>query len=295
NNFLPQYSRAQLADVFRHGLDQAMSWVSRWDAEGFALNVSVNVPPELLNDPNSADWVKKVLTQHSVAANRLSLEVLETQEMDLAASDKTVSELVRLGVKMHLDDLSSGFSTLKRLTDIPFDAIKIDRRIFDRVHTRPLQVLTLLASITKLGADSGYETVVEGIETLERLEVSSVLGAQYGQGFLFARPMPPEEIVPWLEKFSMPESDGLLTTALGALAFQWTHLGGERPGHPVGEKCPLTAYLAQSAASAEVISAHDVLHEVPPADHDSRAAANAILLASLVELVQHTDSTEATN
>ncbi len=294
DTFLPHYSREPLVDVFKQGLDQALRWASRWDADGLALNVSVNVPPELLSDPNSADWVRSALAQHSMAASRLILEVLESQEIDLTASDKTVSELVRLGVKMHLDDLSSGFSTLKRLTDIPFDVIKIDRRIFDQAHTRPLQVLTVLASITKLGADSGYGTVVEGIEYRERLEVSTVLGAGSGQGFLFARPMPPEEVGPWLEQFAMPYPAEELTTALGALAYHWSHGRGDWHEHTAYEQCPLTGYLslsdgdADAGAHADAVAAHNVLHQVPPAVSGAQIGANATLLAILVERVQQT-------
>ncbi|MGB3686918.1 MAG: EAL domain-containing protein [Ornithinimicrobium sp.] len=287
DTFLPRYSRGPLVEVLRQGLDQALRWASRWDSEGLALNVSVNVPPELLNDPDSADWVRNALTKHSMPASRLSLEVLETHEIDLVASDKTVSELVRLGVKMHLDDLSSGFSTLKRLTDIPFDVIKIDRRIFDQAHTRPLQVLTVLASITKLGADSGYGTVVEGIEYRERLEVSAVLKARSGQGFLFARPMPPEEVAPWLEQFTMPYRAGELTTALGALAYHWSHGRLDWHEHSAYEQCPLTSYLSLSESDAEAVAAHVALHQVPGAS-EARMRANSILLALLLERVQHT-------
>lgn len=292
-NFLPHYSREQLVDVFKQGLDQALRWVSQWDSEGLALNVSVNVPPELLSDPESADWVRGALSQHSVAANRLNLEVLETEEIDSASSDTTVNELVRLGVNMHLDDLSSGFSTLKRLTDFPFDVIKIDRRIFERAHTRPLQVLTVLASITKLGIDSGYGTVVEGIEDRERLEVSAVLGAQSGQGYLFARPMPPEDVASWLRQFSMPYREGELTTALGALAYHWSHGRAEWLGRPPQARCPVTSFLSQSNAAAEAVAAHDALHQLPEAASDARVGAHATLLAYLVEQVQHAGSPPA--
>ncbi|EPR76160.1 diguanylate cyclase/phosphodiesterase [Leifsonia rubra CMS 76R] len=292
-NFLPYYSREQLIEVFKQGLDQALRWASQWDSDGHSLNVSVNVPPELLSEPDSADWVRSALANHNVAAHRLNLEVLETEEIDLTSSDKTVSELVRLGVNMHLDDLSSGFSTLKRLTDIPFDVIKIDRRIFDRAHTRPLQVLTVLASITKLGIDSGYGTVVEGIEDRERLEVSAVLGAQSGQGYLFARPMPPEEVGPWLEQFTMPYHEGELATALGALAYHWSHGRGDWSERPRHERCPLTAYLLHSEAPADAVAAHDALHQIPAAPNDTGVGSHATLLAFLVERVQQQGSSDA--
>ncbi|MGX5681026.1 putative bifunctional diguanylate cyclase/phosphodiesterase [Schumannella luteola] len=246
DKFLPTFSRGQLLQVFREGLDQALDWASQWEREGVVLNVSVNIPPELLTTPDSAVWVRDALQRHRMEPHRLGLELLETQEIDLAASDQAVSELVQLGVKIHLDDLSSGFSTLKRITELPFDVIKIDRRFFDQVHSRPLQVLTLFAAITKLGEDFGYGVVVEGIEDRERLEVSAVLGAGSGQGYLFAAPMAPERIREWVDGFESPYREGELTTALGALAFHWTHTSGNGPEHPPLESCPLTAFLAGS-------------------------------------------------
>ena len=197
---------------------------------------------------------------HDLVGRALGLELLETQEIDLAASDQAVSELVQLGVKIHLDDLSSGFSTLKRITELPFDVIKIDRRFFDQLTSRPLQVLTLLAAITKLGEDFGYGVVVEGVEDMERLEISAVLGAGAGQGYLFAAPMPPEKIRDWVLDFRSPYQPGVLTTTLGALAYHWTHTSGNGPEHPAYDDCPLTPFFVGSAEE----SLHDAVHAKDP-------------------------------
>jgi len=252
--FLDSLTPSQLALVFREGLDQALSWLAQWDGKGIHLNVSVNLPPELLNIPESATWVRDALRRHHIEPHRLGLELLETQELDLAASDQAVNELVHLGVKIHLDDLTSGFSTLKRITELPFDVIKIDRGIFNQVHERPLQVLTLLAAITKLGDDFGYGVVVEGIESHERLEMSAVLGAVSGQGYLFSAPMPPEAIEGWVRGFIKPYRDGQLTTPLGALAYHWTHTHGNGPEHPTD--CPLNEYLVDPA----LVELHAAVH-----------------------------------
>lgn len=291
DTFLPHYSPDQLADVFKQGLDQALGWVSRWDSHGVELNVSVNVPPELLNNPASTEWVRTALIRHNVGAARLGLEILETKQVSLAASD-TVNELVELGVQLYLDDLGSGFSTLKRLTQIPFHVIKIDRHIFDQAHVRSIQVLNVLAALTKLGANSGYGTIVEGIETQAHLEASAVLGAGAGQGFLFAPPMPPEEIEAWLDDFTMPYREGTLTTALGALAYLWAHGGGDGPEHPT-EQCPLTAYLASSDTDDDTFEAHRVLHQEPRTTETARAIAHSSLLAHLAQRAQATEHTLA--
>ena len=258
--FLPKLSGAQLVQLFREGLERALDWLARWDRTGVSLNVSVNVPPELLTSPESATWVRDALQRHRLEPERLGLELLETQELDLAASDQAVSELVQLGVKIHLDDLSSGFSTLKRITELPFDVIKIDRRFFDQLESRPLQVLTLLAAITKLGDDIGYDVVVEGVENMQRLEVSAVLGAAAGQGYLFSPPMPPDDLGPWVEGFITPYHPGTVTTAVGALAYHWTHTSGNGPEHPSQELCPLTRFFEDDTLER----LHDALHHGDP-------------------------------
>lgn len=148
------------------------------------------MPPEIFASPDSVQLVVDALELRGVEPSRLRLELLETREMDLSVSDEAIDELVRFGVRLHLDDISSGYSTLKRVTELPFDVIKIDRHIFDSVHTRALHVLTVLAAITKLGRDFGYGVTVEGIESTERLEVSTALGAHFGQGYLLSPPIP---------------------------------------------------------------------------------------------------------
>lgn len=277
--FLPFCSTRDLVTLFREGLDQALAQVSAWDREGVALNVSVNIPPELLSDDETAEWVSTTLDSHGLAAERLSLELLESGTLDLAESDRNVAELVRLGVRIHLDDISSGFSTLKRMTELPFDVIKIDRRIFEAAHVRPLQVITLLAAITRLGSDFGYGVVVEGIEDVEKFEVSVALGAGRGQGFLFARPLEAEHVLPWVRDFALPHSPQEIVTPLGALAFHWAAANQHGRLLPALADCPLTPFSA--GVSTELSSLHEQYHLMG----GDRNPAGSALNDALVELV----------
>ncbi|MFN4001723.1 putative bifunctional diguanylate cyclase/phosphodiesterase [Microcella sp.] len=277
DQFLPNYTPEQLHEVFWIGIHNALDWVARWQERGHELSVSVNVPPELFASPDSAQLVIDALELTGVDPSRLSLELLETREIELSASDEAIDELVRLGVKLHLDDISSGYSTLKRVTELPFDVIKIDRHIFDNIHTRALHVITVLAAITKLGADFGYGVTVEGIENRERLEVSAVLGAHFGQGYLFARPMPPEDVVDWIESVSVPVVADRITTALGALAYHWSRMRGDGSQHPPRERCPLTAFFA--GADRQISEVHDRMHDDP----EGNAEAATLLTSWLME------------
>lgn len=283
DHFLPLCSTEELVHLFREGLDQALAQVAAWESGGVDLSVSVNIPPELLSDAETAAYVSRVLRRHDVSAERLSLELLETGELDLAESDRNVAELVQLGVRIHLDDISSGFSTLKRMTELPFDVIKIDRRIFEAAHVRPLQVITLLAAITKLGHDFGYGVVVEGIEDVEKFEVSVALGAGKGQGFLFARPMAAEAVETWLRAFTLPHDPAIITTPLGALAFHWAT--ANQQGHllPTLADCPLSDFCA--SVDPELEPLHVASHEMG----GDRNPAGAAFMAALVELVTATE------
>ncbi len=280
DEFLPRYSTDELREVFWIGIHQALEWVARWRAQGLDLSVSVNVPPEIFASPDSVQLVIDALELRGVEPSRLSLELLETREVDLSVSDEAIDELVRLGVKLHLDDISSGYSTLKRVTELPFDVIKIDRHIFDSVHSRALHVLTVLAAITKLGRDFGYGVTVEGIESTERLEVSSALGAHFGQGYLLSPPMPAEQVAEWMSSFTLPADPRSVTTRLGALAYHWSRSRTDGPQHPPLGQCPLTTYF--STADHEGGELHERAHS-PGADG---AAASMSLLSLLVDEVR---------
>ncbi len=280
DEFLPRYSTDELREVFWIGIHQSLEWVARWQELGLDVSVSVNVPPEIFSSPDGVQLVIDALELRGVEPSRLSLELLETREIDLAVSDEAIDELVRLGVKLHLDDISSGYSTLKRVTELPFDVIKIDRHIFDSVHNRALHVLTVLAAITKLGNDFGYGVTVEGIENRERLEVSAALGAHFGQGYLLSPPMPAEDVADWVSRFTMPGTPGAVTTPLGALAYHWSRSRADGPQHPPLSECPLTPYLTtKHRAAAE-------LHERSHAAGAGAAAASMSLLSWLTDEVR---------
>ncbi len=126
---------------------------------------------------------------------------------------------------------------------------------------------------SRAGADFGYGVTVEGIENQERLEVSAALGAQYGQGFLFARPMPPDEVIEWVKTFELGSTVSAITTPPGALTYHWSRMRGDGAQHPPRDKCPLTGFFA--SADTQAAALHDRLH-----NDSARAAESATLLTS---------------
>lgn len=277
--FLPLLGDLELDGLFRIGLDQALDFLNTADARGFALDVALNLPPSTLHDPDCAIWIEGALRRHGVAPGRLTLELLENQAVDQAEQAEAIDRLVRLGVQLAMDDLGSGYSSLKRLSTLPFHTIKIDQDLLAQIRSTPLEVLSLVSTLVQMGRDLERTVVVEGLEDDGMIEAASILGADRGQGYGLARPMPMDELLDWLERRPVTARDGSIRTWLGALAFHWQFVHADRAAPVPLESCPLKAFLDQRGhASDEVARWHARAHEVGDGGRD--------LLSWLVERVR---------
>lgn len=279
--FLPLLRQHELDRLFRLGLDHALEALVDWDAQGLSIEVAINLPPQTLSDPACTQWVTDALTRYGVAPHRLTLEMLETQLVDEAARDEGVQRLLALGVKLAMDDLGSGYGSLRRLASLPFSSIKVDQDLLKHIRTEPAQTISLISAVIQMGRDFGCDVVVEGLEEPGRIEVARVLGARLGQGFGIAQPMPASDLVDWSRGFSLAGQDRPLHTVLGALAFQWTSIRHSTMHGSELEACPMTAVLEQLGQDSGLAGQlHECVHREP----DNQAAARDLFdcLESLV-------------
>ncbi len=271
--FLPLLGDSDLDRLFRAGLDLTLGQLVQWEAQGLSVDVSVNLSPNSLLDPDCSTWVREALQRYGVAPQRLTLELLETQELDYTRQDAAINELVGLGVKLAMDDLGSGYSSLKRLAALPFDTIKIDQDLLVRIRENPLQTLGLIGAIIQMGRDFGRKVVVEGIDDAGVIEAMLTLGADYGQGYGLGKPMPGDQLVSWNGLFHrtwQPAAE--LRTFLGALSWRWLSGHSGVCAHPVqyGD-CQLTAFLQQHAgAGSDPALWHEQVHADPGAGQASQ-------------------------
>jgi EAL domain-containing protein (putative c-di-GMP-specific phosphodiesterase class I) len=100
--------------------------------------------------------------------------------------------LRELGVGIAIDDFGTGYSSLSYLRRLPVDALKIDRSFVSSM-LESTESLEIVRAILSLAGTLRIATVAEGVETREQLEKLRELGCDFGQGYLFARPMPREE------------------------------------------------------------------------------------------------------
>jgi EAL domain-containing protein (putative c-di-GMP-specific phosphodiesterase class I) len=179
------------------GLSQAcrqlQSWRSQWLELG-AIRVSVNLSARQFSRAGLADHVSSLLTQMGLSGRNLGLEMTESSlTPDLATTVMVLGSLQRLGISLQMDDFGTGYSSLSHLHRFAFDVLKVDRSFVHRM-THNKQAVEIVRIILDLARALRMDVVAEGIETEEQLRLLTAMGCGFGQGFLLARPMPPEQI-----------------------------------------------------------------------------------------------------
>jgi len=176
-------------------LEQACRQAATWNAGSERrLTMSVNVSGRQLQHPDFIRDVEAVLSRTGVEPGLVTLELTESVLMhDAEATHAALQALKALGVRIAIDDFGTGYSSLSYLRRFPIDELKIDRSFVGTLRDGPEQAAVVL-SILKLGETLHLETVAEGIEELSQLTELRALGAELGQGFYFARPMPAEAL-----------------------------------------------------------------------------------------------------
>jgi EAL domain-containing protein (putative c-di-GMP-specific phosphodiesterase class I) len=136
-----------------------------------------------------------VLAQYQVNPSRLVIEVTEGLMIaDRDAASRALNSIKALGARIALDDFGTGYSSLSTLHQLPVDILKIAKPFIDDIDT-PGGRTAFVESIIRMGEALGLATVAEGIERPAQAEMLSRLGCSMGQGFLFGRALPPEQLI----------------------------------------------------------------------------------------------------
>lgn len=219
--FFPALSSEDFLTLYKRGLEQALSQRRLWLRAGFPLSVSVNLPSSALGDIRYFKVTERALKKSGAAPNQLTLEVLETDAFPLGVDvSQELAKFKALGIQLAEDDLGSGYSSLTRLREVPFDLVKIDRDIVSAVGRDPLETLRFTYQLIQLGHSLNKAVVVEGIEDEGMLEAVVILGADIAQGYAIARPMPAEALTEWMACVPSVPDTHAPSTVLGKLAAQ---------------------------------------------------------------------------
>jgi diguanylate cyclase (GGDEF)-like protein/PAS domain S-box-containing protein len=169
-------------------LTEALTQLAGWpDADA---GIAVNVSPRQLEQSGFAPEVTRALAASGIEPGRLTLEITEqTAVDDLGRTASRLAPLREAGVHVAIDDFGTGFSSMRYLTRLPVDALKIDRQFVDGLGVRPRDEV-LVVSMLRLAADLGLEVIAEGVETAEQAAILRGHGCRLAQGYLFSPPRP---------------------------------------------------------------------------------------------------------
>ncbi len=187
-------------------LQQACADATTWPEE---IRVSVNISAVQFGHINLVDLVSDALSQSSLGADRLDLEITESIVMaDSKATIAKLRKLRRLGVHLSMDDFGTGYSSLSRLRNLPFNHLKVDRS-FVRELAGNKDDIAIVHAIVALGQNLGMQIIAEGVETDAQLAQLRAEGCDIAQGFFFGRPVPAAEIGRQLARYNPIDSIGL--------------------------------------------------------------------------------------
>ena len=203
--FVPFAEAAGMVSVItRCMLEQALDFLAQPSVRALDAQVAVNVSTADLLDAGFADWLCQRARCAGAPLDRLTLEITEGRLMDDAERAlPRMHALRQAGVRWSIDDFGTGYSSLAYLQRLPVSELKIDRSFVDQVDAAP-ERLALLGSIVQMGHGLGLQVTAEGIEREEERAALHRLGADLGQGWLFARPMPAAEALAWMTRQRTP-------------------------------------------------------------------------------------------
>ncbi|GJE71248.1 putative bifunctional diguanylate cyclase/phosphodiesterase [Methylorubrum podarium] len=195
-----------IADLSYHLLRQACLDARSWPSH---LLLAINIAPQQFQDRDLAQRILAILAETGLSPHRLEVEITESALVrDLEAARATLTSLQNLGVRIALDDFGTGYSSLYHLRELKFDKLKIDRSYVDTI-TMSAERAKLVDAIIKLGSSLGLVTTAEGIETDASVDWLSDQGCDFGQGYLFGKPMPKEDVAQMLRAGPMPDLVGI--------------------------------------------------------------------------------------
>ncbi len=174
--------------VLRTACQQIREWQLRYSTQP-PLSINVNLSARQFAQKDLVEQIGQILQKTALAPGSLSLEITESILLENDAAVMTQLEQLRvLGVQVQIDDFGTGYSSLSYLQRLPIGTFKIDRTFVNRVGVEG-NGLGLLRTMLALAHDLGMKVVAEGIETDVQLHKLRELGCEFGQGYLFCKPV----------------------------------------------------------------------------------------------------------
>ncbi|MED3876531.1 EAL domain-containing protein [Lysinibacillus capsici] len=175
-------------------LETACTQAKIWEKQGLPpMKVAVNLSLGQLFQQDLVEMVQDILHRTNLDPSFLQLEITESMTMNIDQMTQLLHELKALGIQIAVDDFGTGYSSLSYLKEFPIDCLKIDRTFVRNVPHNPNDE-ALVSMIISMAKHLRLKVVAEGIEEVEQLSFLIDGGCDYIQGYLFSKPISPQQI-----------------------------------------------------------------------------------------------------
>ncbi len=155
-----------------------------------SLKMNVNIASQQLQQPEFIQKLDRILQETGLNGNCLRLEITESVLIDPEGGiQDTLKQIRERNIKLSIDDFGTGYSSLSYLRQFPIDNLKIDRSFIEQMNydSENLEIVRVIITLAKT---LGMDAISEGVETPQQLQQLKAFGCEFGQGFLFSRPLP---------------------------------------------------------------------------------------------------------
>ena len=174
--------------VMRETIRQSIAWNTLY---GLPLKIGFNISPKQFKEEGFVSLIKTLVRDSGVKPEWIDAEITESIMLSEGDNiDNAFSALHELGIAVSIDDFGSGYSALGYLNKYPFDRIKIDKSLVDNISQRCVSGANVVRAAINMAHASGIQTIAEGVETQDQLDVLIELGCDQVQGYLLGRPVP---------------------------------------------------------------------------------------------------------
>ncbi len=181
-------------------LEQTLSQCQLWRDHGLKVQVAINMSAITLKELNLPEEIDLLIQKFNVEPSQIMLEITETAFMhELTKPLDILTRLRMKGIDLSIDDFGTGYSSLVQLHRAPFTEIKIDRSFISQMDRDP-EAKSIIETIIMLGHKLNMKTVAEGVETESCRKELAGMACDMAQGYLFAKPMPANEIIAWFTR-----------------------------------------------------------------------------------------------
>ena len=154
-----------------------------------SLKMSINLACQQLQEPNFIHKLDRILDETGLNGRFLRLEITESALIEPDGNiQEILKQIINRNITLSIDDFGTGYSSLSYLGRFPIDNLKIDRSFIEQDK---FEIVRLIITLAK---QLGMDTVSEGVETLQQLNQLKAMGCEFGQGYLFSKPLEPKAI-----------------------------------------------------------------------------------------------------